>query len=102
VTDPAPELFQRWYHSFEEDTDEEEVWRPEDFPLPPSRRPRPSMEFQPDWILVEYRPGPADQAVPTQGRWEPGDGDRITVQVDDTSRELEIVSYDQQVLRIRK
>ncbi len=102
MTDPAPELFQRWYHSFEEDTDEEEVWRPEDFPLPPSRRPRPSMEFQPDGTLVEYRPGPADQAVPTQGRWEPGDGDRIAVQVDDTSRELEIVSYDQQVLRIRK
>jgi hypothetical protein len=102
MTDQPPELFQRWYHSFEEDTDEEEMWRPADYSFPPSRRPRPSIEFQSDGTLVEYRPGPADQEEPVAGRWEPRDVDRIVVHVGGATRGLEIISHDWQLLRIRK
>ena len=102
MTDQPPELLQRWYRSFEEDTEEEDVWRPGHFPFARSRRPRESMEFQPDGTFVEYRPGRADQDVPVAGRWESRGVDRIVVHIGGTTRELEITSHDPQLLRIRK
>ena len=74
-------LFQRWYLSTEESTDDEQVYRPADHRFPRSRAPRPSVEFRPDGSYVEYRPGPADGEVPVLGRWgRAGDG-RVDAQV---------------------
>ena len=101
MTDQPPELFQRWYRSFEEETGEEEVWRTDAFDFPLSRRLRPVMEFHRDGTFVEYHGGRADQEVRVAGRWEPRDVDRIAVHIGGTTRELEITSHDPELLRIR-
>jgi hypothetical protein len=103
----SPDLFQRWYHSDEEDTADEAVYRPEEFPFPPRRAPRDSIEFQPGGGFVEYGAGPADGTVPSRGSWdtEGGDaagGDAVRVRVGAGGRLLRITAYDGQVLKIRK
>jgi hypothetical protein len=98
----SPELYQRWYHSYEEDTDEEKVYRPADYAFAPARAARRSFEFQPDGTYVEYRAGPADSAEPRLGRWESAEGDKVRVSVGEEARTLEIVSQDDRVLKVRQ
>src|SRR3712207_1772013 len=86
----SPELFQRWYRSFEEDTEDLAVYRPADYPFPPSRAPRPSIEFGPGGAFVEYGSGPADQAVPSEGSWTAAEGDAVGVQTGTGERTLHI------------
>ncbi|MDY7089520.1 MAG: hypothetical protein SYR96_30990 [Actinomycetota bacterium] len=102
MPDISLDLFQRWYRSFEEDTDDQVVYRPGDYPFPPSRAPRPSLEFRPGGGFVEYAAGPADRAVPSRGSWEAAEGDGVRVRGGAGSRTLRIVAHDAQVLRIRK
>jgi len=102
MSDLSPDLLRRWYRSFEEDTDEHVVYRPGDYPFPPSRRPRPSLEFRPGGGYVEYAAGPADQAVPKRGGWELAEGHAVRVQAGSESRVLHIVAHDEQVLKIHK
>jgi hypothetical protein len=58
-----------WVHSHEEDSDEEMVFRPAAYELPPSRGRR-SFELKPDGILAEGGIGPTDRPMETQGTWE--------------------------------
>ncbi|GAB2591947.1 hypothetical protein Aab01nite_38300 [Paractinoplanes abujensis] len=102
MPDISPELFRRWYRSFEEDTDDQAVYRPGDFPFPPSRAPRPSLEFRPGGGYLEYAAGPADRAVASRGSWEATGGDGVRVRAGAGVRVLRIVAHDAQVLRIRK
>jgi hypothetical protein len=102
MREPPPELYKRWYHCYEEDTETEAVYRPADYPFRPTRAARPSVEFQPDGTYVEYRSGPADRAEPRAGHWEPLEGDKVRVSVGDASRTLEILAHDATVLKIRK
>ena len=102
MSEISPELFQRWYRSFEEDTEEYAVYRPADYPFPPSRAPRPSLEFGPGGAFVQYGSGPADQAVPDEGSWTAAEGDGVRVQAGAEERLLHIVTHDEQVLKIRK
>lgn len=51
-----------WVHSHEEDSDEEMVFRPAAYELPPSRGRR-SFELKPDGILAEGGIGPTDPAL---------------------------------------
>lgn len=97
-----PELFQRWYHSHEEDTADEEVFRPADFPFPPARAARRSLEFQPDGTYVEYRAGPADRAEGTPGRWEAISADTLRVSEGQRPRTLKIEALDKTTLKFRK
>ncbi|MGK5684803.1 hypothetical protein [Actinoplanes sp. URMC 104] len=102
MSEIQPDLYRRWFRSFEEDTDEHAVYRPGGYPFPPSRRARPSLEFRPGGGYVEYAAGPADRAVPQQGSWELAEGDALRVQAGAGSRLLHIVAHDDQVLKIRK
>ncbi len=102
MSEISPELFRRWYRSFEEDTGDQVVYRPADFPFPPSRAPRSSLEFRPGGAFVEYAAGPADRAVPSRGSWERAEGDSVRVRSGVDSRVLHIVANDDQVLKIRK
>jgi hypothetical protein len=60
----------RWLHSREEDTASADVYRREDHPFPPARRPRRGLEFRADGTFVELRPGPDDRPREVAGRWE--------------------------------
>ncbi len=73
---PGAPVTGSWTHSFEEDDDDVEVYRPTlDYPFPPSRRGRRRLDFAGDDV-VESAPGAADKPVPTasfqsggQGSW---------------------------------
>ncbi|MEV4350680.1 hypothetical protein AB0J83_39995 [Actinoplanes sp. NPDC049596] len=102
MSDLSADLFQRWYHSFEEDTDDEAVYRPADFDFPPRRAPRDSLEFRPGGGYIEYGPGPADRSTPTWGSWEAEQPDAVRVHAGAATRLLHITAHDGQVLKIRK
>lgn len=101
MSELSADLFQRWYRSFEEDTADEAVYRPADYPFPPSRAPRPSVEFGPGGDYVEYSGGPADRAVPSRGSWAAAEGDAVRVCAGDEARVLHF-SHDEQVLKSEK
>ncbi|WP_377267031.1 hypothetical protein [Peterkaempfera sp. SMS 1(5)a] len=61
-------LFQRWLHVREEDEPPRLVFRPDGYPLPPSRG-RDGLEFRRDGVFVRYRISPRDGWEPTPGRW---------------------------------
>ncbi|HEY3491584.1 MAG TPA: hypothetical protein VGK43_01455 [Solirubrobacterales bacterium] len=71
-------LYKRWVHSHEEDRDDEAVFRPADFDLPPARGRR-SIELRGDGSYVEVFPGPTDAPQEAGGRWSLED-DRLALQ----------------------
>ena len=68
----------RWVHVAEEDTEDEEVYRPADSPLPPARG-RTSLEFRPDGTYLESEPGPVDVPESSTGSWSL-EGDRLVLE----------------------
>lgn len=62
-------LQRHWVHSHEEDTEGELVFRPEDYPFPPSRG-RLGFDLKPDGTCVETAIGPADRPQEVPGTWE--------------------------------
>jgi hypothetical protein len=72
------QLQQRWVHAHEEDTDDEMVFRPADYDLPPSRG-RLAFELRPDGTFAEAGLGPADVPEEASGTWELEDGERIVL-----------------------
>ena len=66
----------RWWHSHEEDTATETVYRPDSYHFRPSRG-RYGFELKLDGTLLEMRIGPADRSIPAEGRWELQEGDTL-------------------------
>ena len=62
-------LAQAWGHSHEEDTETTTVYRPANFPFPPSRG-RKGFHLQPGGRLTARKPGLTDQTVITVGTWK--------------------------------
>ena len=61
-------LVGRWVHSHEEDTDTEQMFRPAEYPFPPSRG-REAWDLRGDGTLTIRRPGPADAPQEAEGTW---------------------------------
>ena len=86
-----------WIHSFEEDTESEQVYRRDSYPFPPSRRPRATLDFGAGEMMTAV-PGPDDKlqrsaaAITALGmnRFRLGDG-----------REIEVVESGSDVLKVR-
>jgi len=95
-------LCKTWRHSREEDTDEEEVYRPESYDLPPSRY-RNTFKICDNGEFVQYGIDQGDRPTKTTGRFK--------IVKDDTTKiiseisyvpEMRIVSYDDNILKIKK
>jgi hypothetical protein len=98
------ELFKRWVHSHEEDTDEVRVFRPKGYPLPPARGRR-GFELRENGEFVQYGIGQTDKSEATVGRWEADGARRANVSFPDGRLEpyvLEIVSLDDDKLAIKR
>jgi hypothetical protein len=95
-------LCKRWRHSREEDTDEEEVYRPETYNLPPSRY-RNSFEICENGEFVQYGITSGDRPSKSVGKFKivKDDTTNIITNVPSTP-EIKIVSYDDNMLRIKK
>lgn len=75
-------LMREWRHSHEEDTDEAIVYRPADYPFPPSRG-RIGFEFLAAGYLIFYGIDPADGEVLSPGHWELLSDRRVQIEVNE-------------------
>ena len=89
-------LAKAWLHSFEEDTGELLVYRPDDYDFAPSRRPRDGIDLRPGGELVTATPGPDDRRVRSSTTWEWRNGQLIL-----GSDVFEVASADSERLAIR-
>jgi hypothetical protein len=62
------ELYKKWVHSHEEDTDAEMVFRPDTYHFPPSRN-RTSFDLKSDGSLYQSGIAPDDRRSPSLGSW---------------------------------
>ena len=93
-----------WMHSYEEDTDKEQIFRPADYRFPPSRGRR-GFQLNADGSLVQTGPGPTDRPESRTGRWElTEDGDLLFYPELPSGRRqsLQIASIDKDRLVIKK
>jgi len=96
-------LVRHWVHAPEEDTATETVYRPSDFPLPPSRG-RAGFEFSGDGTFKRIGIGATDISRVTQGSWkiESADAKEVSVTVDNEPRLMKIQELKQDRLAIKK
>ena len=93
-------LFKTWRHSREEDADGVTVYRPSDYPFPPSRG-RDGLEVRSDGTYVSIDPGPDDRGRGTAGSWSiEGDSVRV-VTSPASSRVMTVVDCDDKRLKVR-
>ena len=97
-------IFQKWRHSFEEDTKDITVYRPFDHTFPPARG-RAGIEFRADGEFIDWAIAPTDRLECIPGQWRMEKNGRIRVDFENDTNEsriLEIVEYSTDVLKIRK
>lgn len=82
------EIFKHWVHSFEEDTKDITVFRPNNYNFPPARG-RDGFEIKKDGKFIQYRIGPTDRTEKVYGHWKTRGKDKILVYL----RSKETVSY---------
>ena len=103
--DVSAQLHKKWVHSYEEDADGAEAYRPSGYSLPPSRGRR-GMEFKADGTFIRYDIAPSDGSLPVPGTWEPIKGQKavqIKLQGDrpETYR-LEVVTLADSLLKVKR
>lgn len=76
-----------WLHAHEEDVPGKMVYRPDTYPLPPSRG-RTGYRFQPDGQLLKLGPGPADRSSSTEGTWHIDKRDQLVLHMPGASPEV--------------
>jgi hypothetical protein len=97
------EIFRRWGHSFEEDTGDIRVYRPEDYEFPRARG-RDGLEFRPDGTFIDWTVGRGDASEGIYAKWNLEDLNHLRIDFKDNirpSRHLEILRCDAEVLKIR-
>jgi hypothetical protein len=98
------DIFQRWTHSFEEDTGDMTVYRPADYTFPRARG-RAGIEFQPNGTFIDWTISPADTRRPVNGHWQKENDNRLLVNFETgvrPARILEIVRCDSGILMVRQ
>jgi hypothetical protein len=100
-----PGVFKSWIHSREEDKGVVQAYRPQGFKFPPSRG-RAGFEIKKDGEFIDRPIAPADGNQTVPGKWEPVGEGKIKVtfpkKLDHKPFILEIVSYDDAVLRVKR
>ncbi len=95
-------LLRHWIHSHEEDTLAVQVYRPAEYPFPPSRG-RTGFAFLPEGELVAYGIAPADGVSESRGSWTFIPPRSISIQRDDAidpPLTLDVVSCSEYLLAI--
>ena len=88
-----------WTHSFEEDEDSVQAYRPSDsFAFPPSRRGRETLEFDHPGEVVTGVPGPDDRLQRTTSSLTPLGMNRFRI---GEARVIEVVEADGDILKVK-
>jgi len=96
-------IFQRWGHSFEEDTEGTKVYRPFEYAFPPARG-RAGIEFRSDGEFIDWTIGPTDAPQRILGHWQMEGHKRVRIYFEDNiraSRVMEIIHCDENILKVR-
>jgi hypothetical protein len=103
MTELPEEIFRKWMHSFEEDTNGITVYRPFEYDFPPARG-RDGIEFRPDGVFISWEIGRADALHGTNGHWkmESSGHVRVSFEGDRKPLILEILHCDSEVLKVRE
>jgi hypothetical protein len=93
------QLFEkRWIHSYEEDTNDSQTYRPSTYNFPLSRG-RIAFEIEKNGIFIQYGIGPDDTRKKVEGNWTIGE-EPNTIKIDFAtdkpikSYNMKIISYD--------
>ncbi len=101
----SAQLHKKWVHSYEDDTDGVDAYRPSGYAFPPSRGRR-GMEFKADGTFIRYDIAPSDGPLPVPGTWEPVKGQKaVQIKVQGERPEtyrLEIVALGDSLLRVKR
>ena len=104
----SQEIFEkRWIHSYEEDTNDSQTYRPSTFNFPLSRG-RIAFEIEKNGIFIQYGIGPDDTRKKVEGNWTIGEEEPNTIKIDFAtdkpikSYNMKIILCNDDVLRIRK
>lgn len=90
-----------WFHSYEEDTEQYDVYRPASYDFPPARF-RYSFQLQRSGSAWESTPGPADVPLTIAGQWQyiEDDNSFILSLENDITRTLNLVEYQSDLLKL--
>jgi hypothetical protein len=96
-------LFQRWIHSYEEDTEEAEVFRPPSYEFPPSRG-REGFDIRKDGSFALLGPGRSDRSTAIAGHWVRSSDSILVVTFEENylNRRIQIIEVKPQILRIKR
>jgi hypothetical protein len=96
-------LFQRWVHSYEEDTEETQVFRPLSYEFPPSRG-REGFDIRKDGSFTLLGPGRSDRGTAIAGHWVRSRDGIIVVTFEESylNRKIRIIEVKPQILRIKR
>jgi hypothetical protein len=95
-------FFKHWLHSFEEDTASAKVYRPKGYAFPRARG-REGFELKENGEFVRYDIGRGDGSAAVKGTWKQVGPRLIEVRVgEDAAERLQILTYDDTVLTVRK
>ncbi|MQA99160.1 MAG: hypothetical protein GEU78_02515 [Actinobacteria bacterium] len=97
-------LGRRWVHAHEEDTENNMVFRPDGYALPPSRG-RMSFLLREDGTFTDRAIGPTDRPEEATGTWKLEDDRHVVLSDKDTNvvrRRLDIQSVSDDRLILRK
>jgi hypothetical protein len=90
-----------WFHLHEEDEGDRTVYRNESYEFPRSRAPRRSLVLNPDGTASLGGPGPADETLASQARWEVS-GTTLTLDSPRGQEQWEIETLDDDRLVLRR
>lgn len=96
-------LFQRWIHSFEEDTSETQVFRPVGYSFPPARG-RDGFEIRRDGSFALLGPGRSDRSTAITGHWARTRDGSLEIRFEQSylNRSMQILEVKPQLLRIKR
>jgi len=103
-SDLPEEIYKHWIHSFEEDTKDVKVYRPEYYNFPRARG-RGGFEIRKNGEFVQFGIGPTDRTAKVSGYWKLEGEDKIGVYFEEegySSYTIQIVSFSKDVLLIKK
>jgi len=102
VSETPPGLARRWVHSFEEDHDGLEVYRPFDYEFPPARG-RDGIEFSDDGSYTQWGIGRGDAREPVPGQWQAAAAGTVSVTTQRGGEQvLEVVQLTPDRLEVRR
>ncbi|WP_432714027.1 lipocalin family protein [Pedobacter sp.] len=94
-------LYQKWTHAFEEDTENEMVYRPAGYTLKRARG-RTQLDIKENGALVDFQIGNNDIPAPVNGTWKVED-DQLMLRLDDgTEQNYPIKEVTPEVLILKK